>query len=207
MVRIYSIKLIKALQNAIDSNNVQSIKNYKNYSDFTRYGLISGGISMTFADTDTRHEVIMHLSSFITSEYVKQWRSETSAGKFIIKDYKKQRKDDLDNSLYSKIIYSVNNQQYKALLRLLIEIQDPNLSEIDKETYIEGFADITINDKVYSIIKIEPNDDTDKWIHKDDNCKLKIEQPIYEDVVDNYRTTVTPESIEETANKNTTPLF
>lgn len=114
----------------------------------------------------------------------------------------------MENTLYSKIIYTDNNQQYKALLRLLVEIQDPELQDVDKEAYIEGFADITINDKVYSIIKIEPNDNTDKWIHKDDNCKLKLDQPVYEDNIDNYRTTVNTEIIpDDIADKNTNPLF
>ncbi len=202
MIRNYPIQMIKALQNAINNGNVELISTYKDYSFLKPY-IICSSLTLQCIETNGKPDILLKLPTATTTEYIKQWKGETAAGHFLIKDYKKQKFNN-DNTLYTKIVYTVDNIKYKALLRNLIEINDDTISDEDKEAIITMFADITINDNVYSIIKILPYNDNNYWGGKDVYSRLSVND--YEINYSDNKTIINTDAINFNKSDNN-PLF
>lgn len=203
MIRNYPIQMIKALQNAINNGNVELISTYKDYS-FLKPSITCSSLILRCTETNGKSDIILTLPTAATKEYIRQWKGESAAGHFLIKDYKKQIFND-DNTLYTKIVYTVDNVKYKALLRNLIEINDDSILDEDKDALITMFADITINDNVYSIIKILPYNNNNSWGNTDIYSRLSTTND-YEFNYSDVKTIVSPDA--DNVNKSdNNPLF
>ena len=71
----------------------------------------------------------------------------------MISDYKKDARDFIGNTLYHKVCFNIAGKPFKALVRLLNEITG-GISEKKKADLIMNFGDLTIDNKVFSIVKI-----------------------------------------------------
>ena len=84
-----------------------------------------------------------------------------------MKDYKKDTRDFIGNTLYHEITFVLNGEQVKVLIRLLNEITDTTLSDSEKNELIKQYGDITIDDKYFSIIKIIKDNQRNSWASPD----------------------------------------
>lgn len=159
-MKIYNKEIIKNLQHAINKNNFTMVT-FKDYSFITPPYIQIAELKIQLnvnASTGEREPIIHINNSDITSAYIKEWR-QTAPGKFFISDYRNDNKDFIGNTLYHEISYITdNNIKFKALVRLLNEITNYELTEEDKNEYIKLYGDIKIDNKYFSIIKIYPDD-------------------------------------------------
>ena len=186
-MKTYSATLIQQLQDCINEGKVQ-IETYKDYS-FLK-SLTSSGIKMTFyfdKDLD-RKECILHLTEDMNAKFRYQWQEETAAGHFLINDYKNDVRDFIGNTLYHKVSYTINGKPFKALVRLLNEITG-NVSEKKKMEIMVNFGDLTIDNNVFSVIKIVPDNKINSWSQEDvfshlrPEIKKEYESQIIEDIM------------------------
>ena len=159
-MKIYNKEIIKNLQHAINKNNFTMVT-FKDYSFITPPYIQIAELKIQLnvnASTGEREPIIHINNSDITSAYIKEWR-QTAPGKFFISDYRNDNKDFIGNTLYHEISYITDNHiKFKALVRLLNEITNYELTEEDKNEYIKLYGDIKIDNKYFSIIKIYPDD-------------------------------------------------
>lgn len=181
MIKIYSNSLIKTIQNTINSGKAK-VEAYKEYNEF--FGYISSMQLLMQARQypDGKRESILNIqNSDISTAFIKEWK-QTATGKFLPKDFKKDNKDFLGNTLYHKLTLTLNNIPVRILIRLLNEVSDETISEADKQEYIKLYGDITIDGKYFSIIKIEDIDKYDGWSSRDKwrNLDISISDTTYE---------------------------
>lgn len=177
-MKTYSANLIQQLQDCVNEGKI-SIETYKDYSFLKT--LNSSGIRMSFyfdKDLD-RNECVLQLSQDMDSKFIHKWQEETAAGHFLMYDYKKDNRDFIGNSLYHKVSYTINGKPFKALVRLLNEITG-NVSEKKKSELIVSFGDLTIDNKMFSIIKIVPDNGLNGWNQPDIFSHIQVETVIKE---------------------------
>lgn len=162
-MKIYTKALINAIQTIINSGNIE-LTTYKEYTDFFNV-IQSLNIRLERRDdiSTGRRDVWTILNDpDITTEFFKDWKT-TAVGKFFVKDYKKDIKDFLGNTLYHKLTLTIDNKKVIILVRLLNEITNNELPEIEKNELIENYGDITIDGKYFSIIKITNVTNCETW--------------------------------------------
>ena len=162
-MKLYNSQVIKHLQYAIKNKNIK-MNVFKDYSFLTNK-ITCGEITLHgYFDTSLNRNAIELIiyNTDIGSDYFKKWDT-TAVGKFLIKDFKKDRRDFMNNILYYEVYYSFNNIKYKAIIRLLNEISDPDISEADKTLLIKEYGDIKIDDRYFSVIKVCFDDDRTTW--------------------------------------------
>ena len=165
-MKIYSKNLISSIQNVINSAKFK-MKTFHEY-DFCEI-LESTGIRIRFYINEKLNKrecmLIIH-NTDITSKYISDWRT-SAPGKFCMKDYKKDTRDFIGNTLYHEITFVLNGEQVKVLIRLLNEITDTTLSDSEKNELIKQYGDITIDNKYFSIIKIIKDNQRNSWASPD----------------------------------------
>ena len=84
-----------------------------------------------------------------------------------MKDYKKDARDFIGNTLYHEITFVLNGERVRVLIRLLNEITDTALPDSEKDELIKQYGDITIDNKYFSIIKIIKDNPKNSWASSD----------------------------------------
>lgn len=213
-MKIYNKEIIKSLQNAINKTQFNMVT-FQDYSFMMPYIQIAEIKLQLFVDpsTDKRQAMMIIYNSDINSEYIKEWKT-TAPGKFIINDYKSDNRDFIGNTLYHEVSYkNENNIKYKAIVRLLNEITNTEISEEDKQEYIKLYGDIKIDNKYFSVIKIYLDDDRHN-LESTDSIKL-LENPKISNIHEDYTSIIDNDDILNSNNEkedeyeplNLDPLF
>ena len=170
----YSQQLIQQLQDCINAGTVQ-IETYKDYSFLKTFN--SSGINMCFYFDKSlnRPDCVLKLTPEMDKKFISQWCAETVAGKFMISDYKKDARDFIGNTLYHKVCFNIAGKPFKALVRLLNEITG-GISEKKKADLIMNFGDLTIDNKVFSIVKIIQDNGIGNWGQEDVLSHIQAEK-------------------------------
>lgn len=161
-MELYKSEIIKDLQNAVNQENYR-INSYTDYDFLTHgNGFYSNGLRITlnvYPDTGRREAVVTIKDYGINNEYVKRWK-ETAIGNFFIKDWKTEKKDIMGNVPYYTIEYtSENGKKMCGIIRLLIEYYMEDLPEEERHSMERRYADIKIDKRYYSVIKLWSADD------------------------------------------------
>lgn len=169
----YPQNIIQQLQECVNAGTVQ-IETYKDYSFLKSFN--SSGINMMFYFDNSlnRPDCVLRLKPEMDKKFMTQWYNETVAGRFMMTDYKKDARDFIGNTLYHKVQFTISGKPYKALVRLLNEITG-GVSEKKKAELIMNFGDLTIDNKVFSIVKIMPDNGVSSWGQEDTLSRIKAE--------------------------------
>ncbi len=210
MTQLYDSKLIKFLQNEIDNGRIKMI-NVKEYTFMEPFFNSGELILRCYKNYENDKCVVLTIKEGITTDYVKYWKYETPAGKFLMSDYKHETKDFIGNNVYYEVKYKINNIKIKALVRLLVEITDIELTSSEKEEYIEKYGDLLIDNKYFSLIKLCLDDENYNWgspdIFKSSDLKIKEDSVNYntENIIDAISVKIDKDTEED--NINSEPLF
>ena len=156
---VYSNNVRKLIQKIIKAGS-SDIKNI-NYPE--KYTAISvGDINIIMNPLPRKDAFIKNIfgaENRVTSEYIKVWKQH-APGKFMIRDFMKGKMDITDETKtpYYVMVFSLDEQKYKVLLRKLVEI-DEELPPHEKKKLIDSFGDITWNEMIFSIMKISLYDE------------------------------------------------
>lgn len=162
MMKIYNSSLIKSIQDVINSTRFK-MTTFHEYDFMDTLNTAEILIKYTVdASTGKRSCILVINNSDISSKFVAEWY-QTAGAKFSPKDYKKDRRDFIGNTLYHELKFELNGEKIKVLVRLLDEITDPNISNSEKNDYIKNYGDITIDNKYFSVIKITKDDGIYNW--------------------------------------------
>ena len=161
MMKIYPQDLVKSIQKVIDSGKVE-ITTFKNYDENFIKEINSCDIHIKFTiDNNRRDAIIVINNSDITSQFINTWRT-SAPGKFMARDFKRNNKDFIGNTLYHIVKFELNGEKMMMLVRLLNEITEDCSTETMKEL-IEEYGDLTISGKIFSLIKIVRDNNRDGW--------------------------------------------
>jgi hypothetical protein len=156
-MELYKSEIIKDLQNAVNQGFYQ-LNSYEDY-DFLTYGngLYSNGIRITLRvdpSTGRREAELTIKDNNIGHDFISQWR-DTAIGKFFIKDWKKETKDIMGNVPYYTITYTLDNGvKMQGIIRLVVEYYMTELSEDELKEIHKKYADIKIDNRYFSVIKL-----------------------------------------------------
>lgn len=177
-MKLYSKETIQSIQAVINTAKFD-VKTYNNYDFLLGKTINSADIKVRFLidpSTERRDAYLITDNTDLTSAYISEWKT-TAIGKFMIKDFKKDRRDFIGNSLYHLLSITVSQEPLHILVRLLDDIAMPDITEEDKENLIKTYGDLTIDGKYFSIIKIMRNVDHliswDRYVAYDDNIEKR----------------------------------
>lgn len=160
-MKIYPQNLVKSIQTIIDTGKVE-ISTFKSYDEFIpEINSCEIHIKFTKNSKGERNPLIIINNSDITSQFINNWRT-SAPGKFMCKDYRRDKKDFIGNTLYHVIKFTLDGVKIKMLVRLLNEITE-DCTDADRKELIEEYGDLSISDKIFSIIKITLDDDRNGW--------------------------------------------
>lgn len=177
-MKIYNKSIVNAIQTEINKGNIK-LETFKEYDDFLSVINSANIIIRCYYDEKIgRRDGMLILHNYeINADYLNNWRT-SAPGTFIIKDYKKDNKDFIGNTLYHELFCNINGQDVSVLIRILNEITN-NISDQQKNELIDKFGDITIDNKYFSIIKVRNINDTwntyDFYMNKDIVINERIE--------------------------------
>ena len=161
-MKIYPQNLVKSIQTIIDSGKVE-ISTFNSYDEFIpEINSCEIHIKFTKNSKGDREPIIMVNNSDITSQFINSWRT-SAPGKFMCKDYRKDIKDFIGNTLYHVVKFTLDGVKMQMLVRLLTEITAEDCTESDRKELINEYGDLSISGKIFSIIKIMPDDGRNGW--------------------------------------------
>ena len=139
-MKIYPQELVKSIQKVIDSGKIE-ITTFKNYDENFIKEINSCDIHIKFTiDKDNKRDAIMIINnSDITSQFISTWRT-SAPGKFMARDFKRNNKDFIGNTLYHVVKFELNGEKMMMLVRLLNEITEDCSVEESKQL-IEDYGD------------------------------------------------------------------
>lgn len=160
-MKIYPQNLVKSIQTIIDAGKVE-ISTFNSYNEFIpEINSCEIHIKFTKNSKGERESIIIINNTDITSQFINSWRT-SAPGKFMCKDYRKDKKDFIGNTLYHVVKFTLDNVKMQMLVRLLTEISE-DCTESDRKELIDEYGDLNISGKIFSIIKIMPDDDRNGW--------------------------------------------
>ena len=111
MMKIYPQNLVKSIQTIIDSGKVE-ISTFNSYDEFIpEINSCEIHIKFTKNSKGDREPIIMVNNSDITSQFINSWRT-SAPGKFMCKDYRKDKKDFIGNTLYHVVKFTLDGVNY-----------------------------------------------------------------------------------------------
>lgn len=157
----YEKEIIRAVQQAVDLGKIE-MKNLS-YDDLKVINLAN--VYIKLENTQYGRNYILDIKNEeVTKEYLSVWKTYP-IGHFLPKDYRKDVKDFLGNNPYYSLYYRTTNKKYIAIVRLLVEMADDDLTVEEKDAIAKDYHELTINGKSFSIIKIvEDTDDRSGWV-------------------------------------------
>lgn len=205
MGKLYTTSAMHDLQSAI-KNNKAIITPYKDYS-FLQNGYRSCGITMRFNKNDKDMvEKFVFMPDDMTNAIYKEW-NKFPIYKFTYSDYRKDKKDFCENTPYSYVKYTVNDVEYLALIRKLIEITDDAMSEEDKVDFVKEYCDLIIDSRYYAIIKIVPYSDYNPWMQNDKTSMIAFNKEVNMDNAIDTDDDIDPYMPNNDTPENELPLF
>ena len=211
-MKIYNKQIIKNIQHCIKNANIK-MKVLNDYSFFETNKITCGEITLHFyynKEADKREVEYIISNSDVNAIYIKDWKT-SAPGKFLMKDYKNDVRDIMNNNTpYYEINFTTHDKNYKGLVRLLIEVSDTTISEEDKNVLINNYGDLMIDDRYFSIIKLNDDDGLNLWNTKE---KLKLLETTFESdnkissIIDNTDIITSADSEEQEEEQLSDPLF
>lgn len=157
-MRLYTTNIINEIKQAIKNKKCKFTR-VNSYDElYSGNALYSAGVRVEFKKypENKRDAVIITHDHAINTEYINEWK-ECSSHKFLLKDWKAERKDVYGKMPYYHIVYvNENNQSISGIIRLLFELHT-DIEEGTASTYIKQYGDIKIGQDYYTIIKLWPS--------------------------------------------------
>lgn len=166
--KLYTASIIKELQNAVNTNKI-IITPYKDYSFLTPGIKSCGSLIRFYIDKSSgKPSKMINMASDLTTELHTLWKSY-SINKFLFNDWKNNKKDFVENTVYSEIKFTTSSgEQLKVLVRKLEEISENILNDQEKLEFIKEYCDLIIDGRYFTVIKIQPYYDDDQYWLMDD---------------------------------------
>ena len=154
MAHVYNKQTVELLQKAIDKKQVTVEK--QEYGFLDRLYMTGIRIDLVTDSVTGRRDGMHNISNYhINTDYISVWKT-FSPGHFLIQDFKKDVRNEDGECPYIILKTTLNLLPVRAILREIFE---------DSRKVREAYGDVSLDNKLYTIIKMCPDDpDDDTWL-------------------------------------------
>lgn len=159
MPKLYNEKIVSDLQKAVNEERYskRSIKDFDSISK-----IYVGGVEIDLIEMNGMKSVLLKPDETTDKNYMIKWKSY-APGKFLAKDWKKDKRDFIGYTYYYIFDYVVTDSlgedhSMKALVRSLYEMNTNELKDVELNDLVAEYGDIKVTDaegsSFFAIIKI-----------------------------------------------------